>query len=316
MNTTEEDRQGFYTRGSHLENILFATFYILVFVIAVPGNALALWAFCHQTATSPSKIFLRQLAIADVSYILILPMRMVYHLSDSHWPFGPILCRLVGFLFYLNIYSSLYFMTLISLDRLLAVVLPVRSRTVRKPTYARVVVGILWVTVIVSMSPLLLSKKDVTFNMDNSTVVCNQLYLEMTSPTALVSNVVAFVIPLVAIVVSYILILLKLRGLKQKKRPIKGKAIKMIILIMMNFLFAFVPYHVSRVIYIERRSQSHMTAASIETLARANQITSALTCISGVLDPILYFFLVNAYRNIFLQLFCRSRNGEQQSNIV
>ncbi|XP_071373038.1 uracil nucleotide/cysteinyl leukotriene receptor [Centroberyx affinis] len=307
MNITEEERQGFQGGDSHQENIVFATFYILVFVIAVPGNALALWAFCRQgSPTSPSQVFLRHLAIADISYILILPMRMVYHLSDSYWPFGRILCQLVGFLFYLNMYCSLYLMSFISLDRLLAVVLSVKSRSVRKTTYARVAVGLLWVTVIVSMSPVLLSKKHVT---NNSTGTCSQLYLETTSPTALVSTLVAFVIPLITIVVSYILILLKLRTVKQKEeRPVKDKAIRMIILIMINFLFAFVPYHVSRVIYIERYSHSHMIA-----LARANRITSALTCVSGVLDPIMYFFLTSAYRNILLQVFCRNREDNQQT---
>ncbi|XP_071778531.1 uracil nucleotide/cysteinyl leukotriene receptor [Centroberyx gerrardi] len=307
MNITEEERQGFYGGDSHQENIVFATFYILVFVIAVPGNALALWAFCRQgSTTSPSQVFLRHLAIADISYILILPMRIVYHLSYSYWPFGHILCQLVGFLFYLNMYCSLYLMSFISLDRLLAVVLFVKSRSVRKIKYARVAVGLLWVTVIVSMSPVLMSKKHVT---NNSTGMCNQLYLETTSPTALVSTLVAFVIPLITIIVSYILILLKLRTVKQKEeRPVKDKAIRMIILVMMNFLFAFVPYHVSRVIYIERYSHSHMIA-----LARANRITSALTCVSGVLDPIMYFFLTSAYRNILLQLFRRNREDNQQS---
>lgn len=303
MNISEEDIQGLYGSDSRQENIIFSTFYILVFIIAVPGNALALWAFFHKDSTSSSKVFLRHLSVADISYILILPMRIVYHLLDSHWPFGHILCKLAGFLFYLNMYCSLYLMSFISLDRFLAVVLPIKSQSVRKALYAKVVVGILWVTVIVSMSPILFSKKNVT---NNSTGVCIKLYLEKTSPTALVSTIVAFVIPLTTIVVSYILILWKLRAIKQQEeRPVKDKAIRMIILILMNFLFAFVPYHVSRVIYIERHSHGNMTAASSESLGRANRITSALTCVSGILDPVMYFFLNRAYRDKLLQLFCK-----------
>lgn len=309
MNISEKEIQGFYGSHSHQENIIFSTFYILIFIIAVPGNVLALWAFFHQDSTSPSKVFLRHLSVADISYILILPMRIVYHLSDSHWPFGHVVCQLAGFLFYLNLYCSLYLMSFISLDRFLAVVLPIKAQSVRRAVYAKVVVGILWVTVIVSMSPILFSKKNAT---NNSTGVCNQLYLEKTSPTALVSTIVAFAIPLTTIVVSYILILLKLRTVKQQEeRPVKDKAIKMIILIVMNFLFAFVPYHVSRVLYIQSHSHGHMTAASRESLGRANRITSALTCVSGVLDPVMYFFLNHAYRDKLLQLFCKNRGDGQ-----
>uniref|UniRef100_A0A4W6EZ21 Si:dkey-96n2.3 n=1 Tax=Lates calcarifer TaxID=8187 RepID=A0A4W6EZ21_LATCA len=281
---------------TYKKNIVFSTFYILMFIIAVPGNALALWAFFRQDSKSPSVVFLRHLSVADISYILILPMRMVYHLSDSHWPFGHVICQLSGFLFYLNMYCSLYLMT----------------QSVRRVKYANIAVGILWVTVIVSMSPMLFSKKNVT---NNSTGICIKLYLEKTSHTALVSTVVAFVIPLTTIVVSYLLIVLKLRTLKQQeKRPMKDKAIKMIILIVINFLLAFVPYHVSRVIYIVIHNRGNVTAATHESLRRANQITSALTCVSGVLDPVMYFFLNHTYRNMLLQLFfCRKLRKKKRN---
>lgn len=295
MNISEQETLGFF-RDSHQENIMFSIYYALVFSIAVPGNTLALWTFMQQDTTSPADVFLRHLSVADIFYILILPMRIVYHLSDNHWPFGQVVCQLAGFLFYLNMYCSLYLMSFISLDRLLAVLLAVKAHSVRKALYARVGVAILWVTVIVSMSPTLFRKHGAAFN---STGICDKLYLETTSSTALVSTVVAFAIPLTTIIVSYILVLWKLRTVKQQH----VKAKKMAILIMMIFLFAFVPYHVSRVIYIESHSHGHMTAASRESLARANRITSALTCVSGILDPVMYFFLNGAYREKLHQMF-------------
>ncbi|XP_062235796.1 uracil nucleotide/cysteinyl leukotriene receptor [Platichthys flesus] len=297
MNTSEV----FYSSDSHQENIVFSVFYILVFVVAVPGNALALWAFFGQENASTARIFLRHLSVADMSYILILPMRIVYHLSDNHWPFGHVLCELSGFLFYLNMYSSLYLMSLISLDRCLAVVLPLKSRSVRKAKYARIAVGVLWVLVIVSMSPTLFSITKLT----NSPGTCSKLYLEKTTPKALVSTIVAFAIPLTTVVVSYVLILLKLRTVTQ--RPVKDKAIKMIILIVTNFLLAFVPYHVSRVMYIVTPAAGRMS------LGKANRITSALTCVSGVLDPVMYFFLNQAYRDQLLRLFCKKRREDQHT---
>lgn len=297
MNISEQETQGFF-RDSHQENIMFSVYYALVFSIAVPGNTLALWTFMRQDTTSPGDVFLRHLSVADIFYVLILPMRIVYHLSDNHWPFGQVVCQLAGFFFYLNMYCSLYLMSFISLDRLLAVVLVIKAQSVRKALYARVGVAILWLTVILSMSPTLFRKHGASFN---STGICDKLYLETTSSTALVSTVVAFAIPLATIIVSYILVLWKLRTIKQQH--VKDKAKKMIILIMMIFLFAFVPYHVSRVIYIESHSHGHMTAASHESLARANRITSALTCVSGILDPVMYFFLNGAYREKLHQMF-------------
>lgn len=304
MNISEEEIRLFY--GSQEGNIMFSIFYTLIFFIAVPGNALALWTFFHEDSTSPSVVFLKQLSFADIFYILILPMRIVYHVTDSHWPFGSIACQLAGFLFYLNMYCSMYIMSFISVDRFLAVVLPIKSQSIRKAMYAKVGVGILWVTVIVSTFPTLLSKKNVTINSTD----CHTLYLERASSTALVSTLVAFIIPLTTTVVSYIMILWKLRTVKQQS--IKDKAKKIIILVMMNFLFAFVPYHVNRVIYIQSHSHGHLTAESYVSLRKANQITSAMTCVGGVLDPVMYFFMNHAYRKKLLQL-CKKREGDQLS---
>lgn len=285
--------------------MIFSAFYALIFIIAVPGNTVALWTFYHLNSVSPSDIFLRQLAIADIFYILILPMRIVYHLSGGHWPFRQIVCRIGGFLFYLNMYCSLFLMSFISLDRFLAVVLPIRSKSVRKTVYARVAVVVLWVVVIVSMSPTLFSGRN---GSTNSTGTCYNLYLEKTSPMALVSTLVAFTFPLATIVISYILILVKLRTVKQQ--TVKDKVKTMIILIMMNFLFAFVPYHVCRVLYISNHMQGQMTAARQVLLGRANQFTSALTCTSAILDPVMYFLMNRVYREKLLQLVKQVRAGQ------
>ncbi|XP_038144936.1 uracil nucleotide/cysteinyl leukotriene receptor [Cyprinodon tularosa] len=285
--------------------VFLSMYYMLIFTIAVPGNALALWVFCQQKSSSPSKVFLRSLSIADICYVLILPMRIDYHLSDSHWPFGVILCKLSGFLFYLNMYCSIYLMGFISLDRLLAVILPLRSQVVRKPLYANVAVAILWTMIIGSMIPSLFSRhhQNTSANMSVSHDECNMLYLEnSTSSNALISTMVAFLLPFITIIIAYIVILLKLRTLTQHEgRPVRDKAVKMIILVVMNFLFAFAPYHICRVVYIKQ------IGGSLDLLRRPNQITSALTCISGVLDPMMYFFLNQAYRKTVLHLFCKTR---------
>lgn len=82
------------------ENTLFGCFYILVFFLALNGNALALWIFSHQRgSSSPANVFLVHLAVADLSYVVVLPLRATYHLTGGHWPFGEVPCRLAGFLF-------------------------------------------------------------------------------------------------------------------------------------------------------------------------------------------------------------------------
>lgn len=303
--------------SSHTENILLSVFYIVIFILSVPSNALALWVFSHRNTTkTPSKVYLKHLAIADMSYILVLPMRVIYHLSDSHWPLGEAACRAVGFLFYVNLYCSMYFMTCISVDRLLACVLPLKTQNLRKTRNSNVVCAVLWVLVTISMMPVLFSRSQVTRVWQNVTV-CEKLYIEKSSnPTgALVSIAVSFAIPLVILSVSYILIFWKVKRMTfQERTPAQRKAMRMIVLTVVNFLIAFVPYHIHRLFFIKQHDDMSRSESERQMLHLGNRITSALTCISGVLDPIMYFFLARNYQVTLLQLCGKKPKYEQSTS--
>ncbi|NWW72704.1 GPR17 protein, partial [Climacteris rufus] len=292
-------------KETHLENILFATFYFLNFILAFAGNALALWLFIRdQKSGTPANIFLMHLAVADLSFVLVLPTRLVYHFSGNHWPFGEIPCRLTGFLFYLNMYASIYFLMCISVDRFLAIVHPVKSIKLRRPRYAHVACAFLWAVVGVAMAPLLLSVQ--TVQMKNTTV-CLQLYREKASRHALVSLAVAFTLPFVTTVTCYLLIIRSLRSGNRVEKHLKEKAVKMIIMVLMIFLVCFVPYHVNRYIYILRSNGSRASCATQRALALGNRVASCLTSLNGALDPVMYFFVAEKFREALCNLFCSKK---------
>lgn len=157
MNFSMKQQDGIYSAGSHEGNMFFATLYIIIFIVSVPCNVLALWVFFHSKSNSSSKVFLLNLAIADMCYVLVLPMRVIYHSSTSGWPLGEASCRLVGFLFFVNLYCSMYLITCIGLDRLFAINLPLKYQSLRKAKNAKVVCAILWALVTCSMVPVLFS---------------------------------------------------------------------------------------------------------------------------------------------------------------
>ncbi|XP_014113759.1 uracil nucleotide/cysteinyl leukotriene receptor [Parus major] len=289
-------------KETHLENMIFATFYFLDFILAFAGNALALWLFIRdQKSGTPANIFLMHLAVADLSFVLILPTRLVYHFSGNHWPFGEIPCRLTGFLFYLNMYASIYFLMCISVDRFLAIVHPVKSIKLRRSRYAHVACVFLWVIVGVAMAPLLLSVQ--TVHMKNTTV-CLQLYREKASRHALVSLAVAFTFPFVTTVTCYLLIIQSLKSGNRVEKHLKEKAVKMIIMVVMIFLICFVPYHVNRYIYILHYNGTKASCETQRLLALSNRITSCLTSLNGAFDPIMYFFVAEKFREALCNLFC------------
>ncbi|EMP42625.1 uracil nucleotide/cysteinyl leukotriene receptor [Chelonia mydas] len=292
-------------KETHTENILFATFYLLDFILAFVGNTLALWLFIRdQKSGTPANIFLMHLAVADLFFVLVLPTRLVYHFSGNHWPFGEIPCRLIGFLFYLNMYASIYFLMCISVDRFLAIVHPVKSIKLRRSLYAHLACAFLWVIVAVAMAPLLVSVQ--TAEMNNTTV-CLQLYREKASRHALVSLAVAFTFPFVTTVTCYLLIIRSLRSGNRIEKHLKEKAIKMIIVVLMIFLVCFVPYHINRYIYILHYDGTKTSCETQRVLALSNRITSCLTSLNGALDPVMYFFVAEKFREALCSLFCGKR---------
>ncbi|XP_078059072.1 uracil nucleotide/cysteinyl leukotriene receptor-like [Mustelus asterias] len=298
------------TQESSEENLFFSSFYGVVFVLAFVGNIIAVWVFsCDKNPNTTTNIYLMHLAVADLSYVLILPMRMVYHLSQNHWPFGEVPCRITGFLFYLNMYASIIFLTGISADRFLAIVYPVKSMRIRKPLYANVVCIVLWVVIVVGVAPMLGAPQ--TLQAGNSTTMCLQLYREKTSSFALVPLTVGFVIPFVITVTCYLLIIRSLRRGNRIERHLKDKAIKMIILVLTIFLICFVPYHINRYVYILFTSTAHSSCRDRKLIALSNRVTSCLTSLNSCLDPVVYFFVGEKFRERFCHFVCGQRKRAQ-----
>lgn len=290
-----------------VENSLFGCFYIVVFFLALNGNGLALWIFSHQRgSSSPSTIFLIHLAVADLLYVIILPLRATYHLTGGHWPFGEVPCRMAGFLFYVNMYASLYFLACVAGDRYLAVVHAVRSLKVRRARYAHIISFSLWALVTVSMAPLLVSRQ--TAEVDGVTV-CSQLYREKASRSALVSLAVAFTPPFFTTLCCYLLIIYSLHRGSRLEPTLKLKALRTIGVVLLIYVVCFLPYHVSRATFILGYNHPDVSCQSRRGLSLANRLTSSLTCLNGAMDPLIYLLGAEKFRGTLIQLFCKDKPG-------
>ncbi|KAG7456954.1 hypothetical protein MATL_G00241360 [Megalops atlanticus] len=292
---------------TRVENLVFGGYYILVFLLALNGNSLALWIFSRQRGSStPANVFLLHLAVADLSYVVILPLRATYHLTGGHWPFGEVPCRLAGYLFYVNMYASLYFLACVAGDRYLAVVHAVRSLKVRRARYAHVASFALWLLVTVSMAPLLVSRQ--TSEVDGATV-CLQLYREKASRRALVSLAVAFTPPFLATLSCYLLIIHSLRRGSRLEPALKLKALRTIGLVLLIYVVCFLPYHASRATYILGYGHPGVSCQARRGLMLGNRLTSSLTCLNGALDPLVYLFGAEKFRGSLHKLFSRNAAG-------
>ncbi|XP_070762613.1 lysophosphatidic acid receptor 6-like [Enoplosus armatus] len=141
--------------GTELEmrNTAYALVFGSVMALGLPLNAVSLWILlrCHSLK-SPSAVFMVNLAISDLLLVISLPTR-VYFFATGIWPLGNMACICITMLFRNNIRSSAIFITFISVDRLLAVVYPLRSRHIRTSSNAWKAAALVWLFVLILNIP-------------------------------------------------------------------------------------------------------------------------------------------------------------------
>ncbi|KAA0719805.1 Proteinase-activated receptor 1 [Triplophysa tibetana] len=229
------------------------SFYILIFIIGLPLNALALLTFtCKIKEKKPAVIFMSNLACVDLLFTLLLPLKIHYHLNGSHWVFGEAACRVLTSAFYCYMYCSILLMMCIGMDRLVAVVFPVTSLTWRKKSYSVYACALVWVLALVGTVPLLSVTQ--TFNIKHLGVTCHDalLYENTADQTYVfqfsILTCVYYFLPLVVTLACYSTII---RVLSAKSGRLatsssstinkRRRAVIMIIAVLTEFLVCFAP---------------------------------------------------------------------------
>lgn len=98
----------------------------------------------YTKMNSATYIYIFNLALADFLVLATLPFQGTDVLLDF-WPFGLSLCKIVVSIDYYNMFTSVFTLTVMSVDRYIAVCHPVRSLAVRTTSKAKVVNVGVWV---------------------------------------------------------------------------------------------------------------------------------------------------------------------------
>uniref|UniRef100_A0A672H4H7 G-protein coupled receptors family 1 profile domain-containing protein n=1 Tax=Salarias fasciatus TaxID=181472 RepID=A0A672H4H7_SALFA len=130
----------------------FPTVYVVALLVGLPGNLAALYVFTFRiTPRTAFSVYIRNLALADVIILCVLPFRIHYHLNGNDWVFAGVTCSVTGILFFANIYLSICFMTCICVDRYMATVHPHTYLRLRSPWCSLLVSAALWCTAAVAI---------------------------------------------------------------------------------------------------------------------------------------------------------------------
>ncbi|XP_062995819.1 C-X-C chemokine receptor type 3-like [Elgaria multicarinata webbii] len=278
-------------------------FYILIFLLGLWGNAMVIAVLLRAKEALPgTDVFIFNLALADVLLVVTLPF---WAAQEVHgWIFGNFLCKLVGSIFKINFYASIFFLVCISIDRFLAIVHVIRMYNRNKTSL------IVFISLAVWALCFLLALPDFIFLMAEFDSRQNTTSCSLSFPVGSAKAwkiglnfknlVLAFLLPLVIMSYCYthiILTLLLSKGFQ------KHKALRVILAVVAAFFLCWSPYHLVHFIntlielgVLERDCELE------EKVDIAGMITTNLGFFHCCLNPLLYAFVSIKFQNRFLEL--------------
>ncbi|XP_059819651.1 P2Y purinoceptor 3 [Hypanus sabinus] len=279
------------------KNILLPVTYTVVLVLGMMLNlTMVVHIWFSRKVLTKNTIYMLNLAIADILYVCSLPLLIYNYIHMDYWPFGEIACKAVRFLFYANLHGSILFLTCISLQRYIGICYPLSLwHKKRGPRFAWTVCGLVWVLVLAECAP---TWRFATTGTQRNRTVCYDLSSPEFSrhyyPYGITLTVVGFAIPFIGLLACYCAMVVvlsrpdQLLGLANQQRRLR--ALRMVVIVATVFVISFVPFHLTKTMYLIVRAQRSVPCETLQSFARAYKSTRPLASMNSVLDPILFYF--------------------------
>lgn len=302
--------------------VLIPTIYLLVFLLGTTGNGLVLWTIFRggQEKRRSADTFIANLAMADLTFVVTLPLWAAYTWLGYHWPFGSYACKLSSYLVFVNMYASVFCLMGLSIDRYLAIVRPMANAKMRWRASGLVATIALWALAAILALPAMILRRasvlpgetKVTCYMDYSGMVANGTEGAWEVGLGLSSTMLGFVVPFVVMLTCYFFIartiadhFRKERGEEMRKRK---RLLSIIIVLVATFALCWLPFHLVKTIYV--LMDMDMMPWSCGFHAFLNNLHPYCTCVAYInscLNPFLYAFFDPRFRQACTAVLCCSR---------
>ncbi|XP_076652029.1 trissin receptor-like [Halictus rubicundus] len=134
--------------------VIFITLYTVVFVCCFFGNLMVIFVVSFsRRLRSITNFFLANLAVADFCVGVFCVYQTLTNYLTNSWKLGDLLCKVYMFVHALSYTASVLILVLVCVERYLAIVYPIKCRSVLTRRRLRLVVGVVWMMAAVYASP-------------------------------------------------------------------------------------------------------------------------------------------------------------------
>ncbi|XP_053494375.1 C-C chemokine receptor type 3-like [Ictalurus furcatus] len=309
MTTTKDD----YNRSLHdfspcnntnvmaFSQTFLPSLYSIVFIVGLIGNGLVVCVLVkYHKGFNMSDLCLFNLAISDLLFLISLPF-WAHYAAITKWTFGIFMCHAVTALYMLGFYGSIFFMILMTVDRYTVIVhcytsLLSKHRSVRASIALALFVWALSLgaslpTIIFSQVKNESDEWKCRVEYPQGTAWDSFIYIEL--------NILGLIIPLSVMVFCYSRIIPILMTMKSQK---KHKAVRLMLVLVIVFFLFWMPYNIVIFLKFLHHLGYMSTCQWHQDLSMAMQWVETIAFSHCCLNPIIYAFVGQKFRNLFLKI--------------
>ncbi|XP_062922540.1 probable G-protein coupled receptor 25 [Mobula hypostoma] len=278
-------------------NISVSVLYYLIFLIGSLGNILVIinMVFKEKRRRRLVDTFVINLAIADLIFVFSLPLWASTAGNNHRWVFGNKLCKISSYIIAVNRYSSIFFLTCMSIDRYLAIVKLLDFKHIRTQKYAVTISFVVWFVSMLLAIPSAYFKKLVQHDVIQCRDDPDSYFYRGFNLFAIC---LTFVLPVIVISFCYCSILNRLRVHYEYNRKLlhrRENSVKIIFAIVSGFVLSWLPFNIFRTIILCLEF-NNVNLSCWSTVNHSFAIATCLAFVNSCMNPIIYVFLDRNFR--------------------
>ncbi|KAM5138260.1 P2Y purinoceptor 1-like [Mantella aurantiaca] len=282
-----------------IQRVIFPVTFLFILLVGLSLNLSVFWILVSRIKLwNRSTIFLFNLVLADITWILCLPCLIFYHFNQLHWIFGGPACKISRTIYHSCYYCSIYFVTCLSIDRYLAIVHPLKSLRILRKRQSLLISLTIWMGTSAGSLPVTFLAG--TQTCENNKTICSMYVFSnetrITLPYSLISTAIGCLLPFASICYCYCSSVgeLKRIGMQRlKKRKVLSRLMCSALVI---FGLLYLPYHASRNCCIFLRVFLPEMAAVIERADAFFFIEMAVCSLNTCINPLFCFLAGGDFR--------------------
>ncbi|XP_696215.1 galanin receptor type 1 [Danio rerio] len=290
--------------GIGTDNLVTLLIFGLIFTLGVLGNSLVITVLAQRKPgqqRSTTNIFILNLSVADLSYLLFcIPFQSTVYMLPT-WILGAFICKFIHYFFTVSMLVSIFTLSAMSVDRYIAIVHCRKSSSIRVARHALIGVLVIWVLSFAMATPVAYYQ-GIVESEDNSTF-CWEVWPDHDRRKIYVvcTFVFGYVLPLILISFCYAKVLnhlhKKLRNVSKKSEASKKKTAQTVLVVVVVFCLSWLPHHVVH-LWVEFGSFPLNQASFVLRVA-----AHCLAYSNSSVNPVIYAFLSENFRQAYKQVF-------------